>query len=778
MLHRFLSPRPGTAGRVGAEAKWIVVAAAAAWLAGMVGVAQPSAPHIGYVYPAGGRPGTSFEITVGGQFLAGMSNAIATIPGAAFTFIEFSRPMPQNEFNRLRDRLKELQDKRQASRRSGGSTNAFSAADAREITEIQGRIVKNPPNRQGNPALAETVRLKVTVPPGVRPDEHEVRLIGPSGLSNPLVFRVDDLPEYTAPPSRSPNPDRDRVLERLGRKPTPQVSEHLVELPIILNGQVMPGTVDRFRFAARKGDRLVAAATARGLIPYIPDAVPGWFQAVLTLRDLTGHEIAYNDDFRASPDPLLSCLIPRDGYYVLEIKDSIYRGREDFVYRIALGQLPYVTSAFPLGAQAGQEVQVQLQGWNLPTNAVSRVSLETPGTHARLLLDGSPVHHPVLLQADTLPEAVEVEPNHAPAEAQSVALPLIINGRIENARDVDRFRFAGHAGEEVVAEVMARRLGSPLDSVLRITDAAGKVLATNDDHEDPAAGLNTHHADSWLRCRLPSDGTYVVQLADAQRQGGSEFAYRLRLSGPRPGFELRVVPSSIQARGGLPVPLSVHALRRDGFVGEIDLSLDGAPTGSSLQGGRIAAGQDRVRMTLVMPPLSSSGPVALQVVGSALIDGRRVEQLAAPADDRMQAFAYRHLVTARELWVCVTGRSFLGLPLRGGQRATTQIPVGGSGRFRVAVPPGLLGRRFELELDDPPEGLTLEKIVPLRDAVELVVRSDAAKSKAGLEGNLIVSIVPMDGAGGARRPQRAAGARRLPVGALPALPFEVVAARD
>ena len=67
-------------------------------------------------------------------------------------------------------------------------------------------------------------------------------------------------------------------------------------------------------------------------------------------------------------------------------------------------------------------------------------------------------------------------------------LPVIINGRIDRPDDWDVFQFAGRAGETIVAEVTARRLDSPLDSVLKLTDAAGKVLAFNDDHEDPGPG--------------------------------------------------------------------------------------------------------------------------------------------------------------------------------------------------------------------------------------------------------------------------------------------------
>ena len=48
-------------------------------------------------------------------------------------------------------------------------------------------------------------------------------------------------------------------------------------------GQIMPGAIDRYRFTATKGQRLVAIANARELIPYISDAVPGWFQAAINL---------------------------------------------------------------------------------------------------------------------------------------------------------------------------------------------------------------------------------------------------------------------------------------------------------------------------------------------------------------------------------------------------------------------------------------------------------------------------------------------------------------
>ena len=147
---------------------------------------------------------------------------------------------------------------------------------------------------------------------------------------------------------------------------------------------------------------------------------------------------------------------------------------------------------------------------------------------------------------DSLPECLEREPNDEPTTAQPVTLPIIINGRIDPPGDCDVFRFEGRAGQKIVAEVNARRLDSPLDSVLRLTDANGRQLAYNDDYIDKGAGLLTHHADSLIAVTLPADGTYYLHLADVESKGGPEYAYRLRISEPRPDFALLVVPSEHQ----------------------------------------------------------------------------------------------------------------------------------------------------------------------------------------------------------------------------------------
>ncbi len=219
------------------------------------------------------------------------------------------------------------------------------------------------------------------------------------------------------------------------------------------------------------------------------------------------------------------------------------------MYRIAIGELPFVTSIYPLGSPPMQRATFALTGWNL---ASSQLTMDTIGRGIGVYLlsvrNEGFLSNQVRFAVDPDPAAEETEPNNAREAAQAVLSPQVINGRIEKPGDVDVFRFSGRSGEAIVAEVFARRLNSPLDSTLELTDAAGQRIAFNDDNEDKRSARDTHHADSRISATLPADGVYFLTLRDTQASGGVEYGYRLRLGAPRPDFELRVVPSSINAR--------------------------------------------------------------------------------------------------------------------------------------------------------------------------------------------------------------------------------------
>ena len=121
----------------------------------------------------------------------------------------------------------------------------------------------------------------------------------------------------------------------------------------------------------------------------------------------------------------------------------------------------------------------------------------------------------------------EQEPNGGFKQAQIIEIGRAVTGLIQEAGDVDVFRFEGSAGETIRVEVVAAAAGSALDSLVSVQDAAGRILATNDD----ASG----QADSILECDLPKSAAYYINLTDAHDKAGPTHAYLLRL--------LRVAPA-------------------------------------------------------------------------------------------------------------------------------------------------------------------------------------------------------------------------------------------
>jgi hypothetical protein len=722
-------------------------------------------PALAYVFPAGGQRGTSLNLTVGGQALVDPIVAIISGEGVSVEIIEYLAPLNGKQVQDLREKVSEAHQKvrkaredNEQARRVGYQQLLAAALREVEVTEAQYKALmefnldRADPKRQVTPQLDEQVVVKLTIDRDATPGPRELRLVTKRGVSNTVRLHIGQFTE---------------VVEHEPEQPAIHTEKVSQPLPFVINGQVMPGDVDRFRFAAKRGDRLVIDAAARSLVPYLADAVPGWFQATVTLYDGRGNELAFADDFRFNPDPVFLFEVPRDGDYIVEIRDSIYRGREDFVYRITVGKRPFVTSVFPLGAQQGQRVNARILGWNLPVKtALLDTEQGLPLERALYVPNRAVISNAAAYVVGDLPEITESEPNDPPGHAAMVQWPVIINGRIDRAGDRDAFAFHAAKNDWVVAEVTARRLNSPLDSILRLVDSGGNTIEVNDDHVDAAAGLMTHHADSYLHVKIPADGDYVLHLADAQQQDGEEYAYRLRISPPRPDFELRVAPGAITAAPGEIVTIEVFALRRDGFSGRIDLSLKDAPEGFALGGAWVAPGLDKVRLSLLVPPDAQPDQlVRLTMIGTVEKGEQTIQRQACPAEDMMQAFIYHHLVPTEDWVVAVRGRKrpVLAIEPDGLIKLTPNAPA----TVKVAVPKWLV-ERVVLRLSDPPQGVTLGRVTPCDGGLTLQVRVDEANHTPGFAGNLIVDVL-------VKPEQKEGQPRRGPAayGILPAIAFEM-----
>ena len=136
---------------------------------------------------------------------------------------------------------------------------------------------------------------------------------------------------------------------------------------------------------------------------------------------------------------------------------------------------------------------------------------------AALLLALAGVYGLLNTPRDAIPDLADVQVivyTDYPGQA-----PQVVEGAIQGAQDVDVFKIEGKAGQTLVFEVLAARLGSPLDPIITLYDDKGQALARSDDELPPD--------DPRLEVKLPRDGAYYLSLIDAHDQGGPTHVYRL-----------------------------------------------------------------------------------------------------------------------------------------------------------------------------------------------------------------------------------------------------------
>ena len=241
-----------------------------------------------------------------------------------------------------------------------------------------------------------------------------------------------------------------------------------------------------------------------------------------------------------------------------------------FLATTCIAAPPSVTALAPAGGQIGQTIEVTVQGaigeksqvWT--SRDTVKVELAEAGNKFKLIVaenaapgvcwlrffnaEGASALRPFVI--GVLPEIAEKEPNNSAAEAQKLDKnpPVVINGVLEKAGDVDTFAVTLKAGQTLIASLMAKQtLGSPMDGVLQILGPRGFVLEHNDDD---------HGLDPQIAFTAPADGDYAVRLfafpsqtdSNVNFSGAATYIYRLTLSaGP---FVDHVLPMSIQ-RGQL-----------------------------------------------------------------------------------------------------------------------------------------------------------------------------------------------------------------------------------
>lgn len=254
-------------------------------------------------------------------------------------------------------------------------------------------------------------------------------------------------------PAKPPGPG-DRFPVNAEREPndSPRTGQ-MVELPVTVSGSLgRAGDLDWFRFEVKPGQEVGVRLRSPK-----PDLL-------LKLIDPDGHTAA------ESASGLLGHTCLKPGTYSLGVRDHDYRGGADTTYRLSIGDVPVVTSVFPLGVRRGESAEVRLEGVNLGAKRTAIV--QAPPT----ALVGSRL--PVLAGPDAPLGSPTLVVGEFPDVMSPAKLPVpgTANGVILSPGARDDWRFEAKKGQRLIVEVHAARIGSALDSTIEILSADGKPL--------------------------------------------------------------------------------------------------------------------------------------------------------------------------------------------------------------------------------------------------------------------------------------------------------------
>ena len=261
---------------------------------------------------------------------------------------------------------------------------------------------------------------------------------------------------------------------------------------------------------------------------------------------------------------------------------------------------PSISDLQPRGAQKGRPFKLAIVGRELSGGA--RVHSSMPATFTALALERGQMDgraaiflvepkgdiavgvYPIRIEtADGIsnvqmftvgafPEMTEEEsepgslPNRNDTTETAQPLPaanITVNGTLRGA-ERDIYRVSAKAGEKRVFEVEARRCGSAIDPVIRVTDGQGKLLARSEDAA--LVGL-----DARLEVTFPAAGYYYVEVHDARFSTQGANFYRLKAG--QFSYPTEMFPLGGRRGSKTPVTISGVSVVADlsGRVGQVNL---------------------------------------------------------------------------------------------------------------------------------------------------------------------------------------------------------------
>ncbi|MDF1658710.1 MAG: PPC domain-containing protein [Verrucomicrobiales bacterium] len=450
------------------------------------------------------------------------------------------------------------------------------------------------------------VEATLVVAPDARIGEHHVRVRCKSGISYARNFWISQFPNVD---EVEPNDDFNGPQK--------------IDLNVTIEAEAKREETDYYQVSMKKGERL--SVEIEGLrINNIRQNIA--IDPYVSILNKDRFEIASADGSSLlKQESIVSVIIPEDGDYIVEVRDSAYEGRGR--YRAHIGTFPRPMAIFPAGGMPGEETEFTLIGdvkGDYKTKAKLPLTTEE-GTFGVLAeRDGAFPPSPNPVRVSDMPNVLESGENgdmRSPDLASVGALPLAFNGILEEEGDIDYFKFTGKKGQNYRFRVYANTIGSPVDPVLNLYDSKFKSMGGSDD----ANGTK----DSQVDFKPAADGDYYVRVTDMLKRGGSDFVYRIESEAFTPRIEVtmpEMLRRDLQYRKQFNVPqggyysMVVNTTRRN-FSGELVFDFPQLPEGVTWEAGTI-------------PKSVSQFPILLKAAPDAAIGGGMYELKVKNTDEK------------------------------------------------------------------------------------------------------------------------------------------------
>ncbi len=431
---------------------------------------------------------------------------------------------------------------------------------------------------------------------------HRLRLVSPSGVSNPMEFQVVDHPVVI-------EGDESHHVAFQGQ-PT--------SLPVVIHGRLAdPGEVDYYSFSASEGQEL-SFKIARS---------PG-FDARLALYQPKGSWLDPNrprrlllDEDRSS-DMMLgktegTYRVVQTGQYAVEVSSLFGKGSPDSAYELQV----FADDKPALAKQQTERHWLRLAGssfdrkvgadWIGTLQSRAAEEAEKPGSG---VASGSAVAGGTVPSAEKEMAGVpavssepihlsETEPNDKMDGAVPISVPTVIEGAIDRPGDIDVFRFKVERGQKLAFEIETPDLKPPqFNPRISVVDSQDRELFTNIYRKISLYNNNSDRLVYFKRVRpkvmyaFNFEGEYFLQVRDVTtRYGNSSYAYRLLVRPQIPHVgDVSLEEESSHFDGGGKVSdridrinlvrgqakkLTIFTSHEEGFTGDVTFSVAGLPPG-------------------------------------------------------------------------------------------------------------------------------------------------------------------------------------------------------